>query len=70
MLWSSLKGYAKAELKDGSFIILRGCLLVPKLGANLLSVRRIASNANLLGTCTDDHMWVFKDGANAISNVH
>lgn len=62
VLYSTHKGTAKAEI-GSRHILLTDCLLVPQLGANLLSARKLASNGkdSLLGLFNGTKMWFMKD---------
>jgi hypothetical protein len=43
---------AELRLRDGSFLRLKDYLYVPRLGANLLSARRVCANSKLEGHLT------------------
>jgi hypothetical protein len=58
VLYSEAKGTVNLTCKDGSSMILKNVLFVPKLGANFLSARRLCE-AGLVG-CFDSGNMYFK----------
>lgn len=60
-LYTRHMGTARMTVPGGSTVFLKNCLFVPRLGANLMSTRKICSDTGLQGAFNDKKMYLHKD---------
>jgi hypothetical protein len=56
MLWSTRRGTTQCKLRNSRSVFLKDTLLVPQLGCNLLSARKLVSNNQLIGKFNKERM--------------